>query len=305
MGERQPLWVVVGPTASGKTELAVRLAEEGGGEVISADSVQIYRYFDVGAGKPSAEERARVRHHLIDSLDPLEPVDAARWTELAERAVADITARGLRPVVCGGTFLWVRALLFGLAPAPPGDPSVRARHREVVERQGKNALHGALARVDALSAARLSPNDLVRVSRALEVFELSGVPMSEWQAAHGFREARYDARLIGLERTRAELDLRIAERVRRMFDAGWVNEVRSLVTRGYGQARAMRSVGYRQVMEAVGAGQPVEVPAVAERVIRATRVFARRQRTWLRDRPVLWLSPAEASTATLDTLPGP
>jgi tRNA dimethylallyltransferase len=302
MNERQPLVIVVGPTASGKTELAVRLAEASNGEVVSADSVQVYRYFDVGAGKPSAEERARVPHHLLDSVDPLDAVDAARWAELAARAIADVTGRGRRPIVCGGTFLWVRALLFGLAPAPSGDPEVRQRHRALAEAQGREALHAELERVDARSAARLAPNDFVRVSRALEVFELSGVPMSEWQAAHGFREPRYDARLVGIHREREELDRRIAERVQHMLDAGWVEEVRSLIARGFCEARAMRSVGYRQIAEAVQSGPPVEHEALAERVYRATRVFARRQRTWLRDQPVRWLGEADARSIRLDDL---
>lgn len=302
VGGRPALLVLVGPTASGKTELALRLAEQANAEIVSADSVQIYRHFDVGSGKPNADERARVPHHLLDSVEPLDSVDAARWAELAERAVQEIAERGRHAIVCGGTFLWVRALLFGLAPAPPGDPKVRERHRWIAEQQGRDALHAELARVDAASAARLAPNDLVRVSRALEVFELSGVPMSEWQASHGFREARFDAHLIGIQRERGELDRRIEDRVRRMLSQGWVEEVRSLVARGYESARAMRSVGYRQVAEALRSGTPTTPDALVEPIVRATRVFARRQRTWLRDQPVHWLSEADARQARFEDL---
>src|SRR5688572_30525224 len=139
------LLVIVGPTASGKTDLAVALAERLDAEIVSADSVQVYRRFEIGTGKPSAEQRARPPHHLIDVADPLEPMDAARWAALAEEAILDIRARGKRPIVCGGAFLWVRALLFGLAAAPPADPGVRARHAERAASEGRAALHAELA----------------------------------------------------------------------------------------------------------------------------------------------------------------
>jgi tRNA dimethylallyltransferase len=286
-----PLLVVVGPTATGKTELAVELSERHGGEIVSADSVQIYREFVVGTGKPSAEERARVAHHLIDVVDPLEPVDAARFAELAERAIEDIRARGKRPIVCGGTFLWVRALVYGLAPAPPADPAVRARHRALVEAEGRPALHAALAAVDAVAATRLAPNDFVRVSRALEVFELTGAPLTSFHEQHGFRTPRYQARLLGVKRAPAELDERIARRVRGMLAAGWVDEVRSLLAAGYGSARAMGSVGYKQIHEALRAETSLDDDILYDPIRRATRVFARRQRTWLRDENVEWLEP--------------
>jgi tRNA dimethylallyltransferase len=297
--DRQPLTVVVGPTASGKTALAARLAESVGGEVVSADSVQVYRRFDIGAGKPTADERSRAPHHLIDAADPLEPMDAARWASLAERAIADIRARGRVPVVCGGTFLWVRALVLGLAPAPPADSVVRARHKEVVSAEGRGALHTALAAVDAVSANRLSPNDFVRVSRALEVFELTGRPMSAWHSEHGFRETRHVARFVGLRHTPDELSARIAARTDTMLAAGWIDEVRALLDAGFGEARAMKSVGYRQVAEALSGEAPLG-DALRDSIVRATRIFARRQRTWLREELVEWLSPEEAERATLN-----
>jgi tRNA dimethylallyltransferase len=287
----EPLWVVVGPTASGKTELAIRLCEAQDGEIVSADSVQVYRYFDIGAGKPSAAERACAPQHLIDVIEPSEPMDAARFAELAEHAIADIRARGKRPIVCGGTFLWVRALIHGLVPAPPADPEIRARHQARVAEAGRAALHADLAQVDPEAARRLAPNDFVRVSRALEVHELTGVRMTEWQAAHGFKTERHAARLLGVQRDKAELDVRILARCQAMLKAGWVEEVEQLLARGFGGTRPFASVGYKQVALALERGKPLDLADLELQIYRATRVFARRQRTWLRDQPIEWLSP--------------
>lgn len=294
-----PLLVVVGPTASGKTELAVRLCERLEGEVISADSVQVYRHFDCGAGKPTFEERARAAHHLVDILEPLESIDAAGWADRAEAALTSIRARGKIPIVCGGSYLWIRALLLGLAGAPAASPEIRERHRVQAETWGRAALHAELVKCDPAMAQRLNPNDFVRVSRALEVHELTGAPLSQWQKEHGFRTKRHEYRLIGLERERDELDQRIVARTNAMLDAGWVDEVRILVQRGFGAARAMGSVGYRQLRDALGG--EIETASLRDSVVRATRVFVRRQRTWLRSEPVRWTKP-DAVTALLDEL---
>ncbi len=285
--EGDELLVLVGPTASGKTDLAMTLAERFGGEIVGADSVQVYRGFDLGSGKPSAEERRRAAHHLVDVADPLDPFDAQRFVALADRAVADIRGRGRVPIVCGGTYLWVRALLHGLAPAPPADAEVRARHAALAASEGRAALHARLAAVDPESAAKLAPNDLVRVSRALEIWEASGKTRSAWFAEHGFREARYRARLLGVARSREALDQRIAARTAGFIAAGWVDEVRDLVARGLGGSRAMGSVGYRQVKEHLDGA--IAAADLEGAIVRATRVFVRRQRTWLRDEPVTWV----------------
>jgi tRNA dimethylallyltransferase len=282
------LVAVVGPTGSGKTGLAVALCEQLGGEVIGADSVQVYRYFDIGSGKPTREELLRAPHHLLDAFDPLDELDAARFVEHAERAIDDVRRRGRVPIVCGGTFLWVKALLYGLAPSAPADRALRAEHQRIIESEGRAALHERLARVDPESAARLAPNDFVRVSRALEVFELTGKPQSAWHAEHAFATVRHRARLYGVARERDELDRRIAERTTRWLDAGWISEVENLIARGYGEARPMRSVGYRQVLEHVRGELARE--ELEEAIVRATRTFVRRQRTWLREQPVLWLA---------------
>ncbi len=278
---------VVGPTASGKTELAVGLAERLGGEVVSVDSVQIYRGFDIGSGKPAAAELARAPHHLVGAVDPLEPVDAARFAALAHAAIADARARGKRVVLAGGTFLWMKALLYGLAEAPSADAAVRARHTALVQAEGRPALHALLRRVDPESAERLHPNDVVRVSRALEVHELTGAKLSVWQREHSFKDARYDARLVAIRALPEELTRKIEARVAGMLAAGWRDEVRALLARGYGAARAMGAVGYREVRASLE-GQ-LQDADLAPAIVRATRVFARRQRTWLNHEPVTWL----------------
>lgn len=276
---------VVGPTASGKTDLAVDLACALGGEIVSADSVQVYRRFDAASGKPTEEERALARHHLVDVADPLEPFDAARFVTMADAAIADVRARGRRPIVCGGTFLWVKALLSGLSEAPPGDPEVRARHAALVAERGREALHARLREVDPRMADRLHPNDVLRVGRALEVFEVSGKRLSELQEAHGFRGARYPSLLLTVTRSPDELTERLRRRVRGFVASGLVAEVERLVADGYRDARAMGSVGYKEALSVLE-GRLAEAD-LEETIVRASRVFARRQRTWLGHEPVV------------------
>jgi tRNA dimethylallyltransferase len=281
--------VVVGPTASGKSDLALALAETRGGEIVGADSVQVYRHFDIGSSKPTRDEQARVTHHLVDVVDPTEPMDAASYADRAASAIAGIIARGSLPIVCGGTFLWIRALLYGLAEAPAGDPEARRRHATRAEAEGRAALHAELAKVDPESARRLNPNDLVRVSRALEVFEATARPLSVWQSEHGFRTPRYRAKLVGIRWSHELLVERIAIRTERALASGWMDEVEDLVRRGYRDTRAMSSVGYRQILACVEGRLARDELKIA--IDRATKVFARRQRTWLRDRPIDWLDP--------------
>ncbi len=285
------LLAIVGPTASGKSDLAMSLAERTDGEIVSVDSVQIYRGFDIGSGKPTPEERARVPQHGIDIVDPLDRIDAARFAELARAAIDDVRARGKRPIVCGGTYLWMKALLFGLADAPPASEEIRARHRAVVEAEGRAALHAKLALVDPTIAERLHPNDLVRVSRALEVYELTSEPMSAWQARHGFATPKLDARLLALAVDPEELTRRIAARVHRFMLAGWIDEVRALREAGFESARAMGSVGYREILHDLSRpeGEHRAPGDLEAEIVRATRVFARRQRTWLHHANVTWL----------------
>ncbi len=290
LGELAPprpdeLLVVVGPTASGKTALAIELAERFGGEVVSADSVQIYTYFDAGSGKPTPAELARAPHHLVSELHPTDEVDASRFAELAEERLRQVRARGRVPIVCGGTFLWVKALVWGLAPLPPASPEARARHQALVASEGPHALHARLREVDPAAAERLAINDVVRVSRALEVWELTGRPQTEVHAQHGFRAPRHAARLLTPAVPRADVEQRLAARVDRFLEAGLVNEVRHLLEAGHGRARAMGSVGYaeaRQHVEGV-----LSEAELAPAIVKATRTLVRRQRTWLRDLPLV------------------
>ncbi len=287
--QNDDLVAIVGQTASGKTALAIDVAIALNGEIVSADSVQIYREFNIGSGKPTAEELSRAKHYLIDALNPLDTIDAAGFAKMASACVDDIRARGKRPIVCGGTFLWVKALLFGLAPAPPGSDELRAKHRELVEREGAEALHAALAEIDPEAAARLHANDIVRVSRALEVHTLSGRAMTEWQREHAFATVHYPHQMFAIAHSNEELTKRIEARVTAWLEEGWIAEVESLIKRGYENARAMSSVGYHEVAAHVKGELPREELAIS--IVRATRVFARRQKTWLNSADVTLLSP--------------
>lgn len=282
------LLAIVGPTASGKTDLAMEVASQIGGEVVSADSVQIYTRFDIGSGKPSEEERTRIPHHLVSTVEPLEPMDAARYASLGSSAIEAIRARGKVPVVCGGTFLWVKALLEGLFEGPPKSDSVRAAHAAMVRDEGAFALYQKLSHCDPVSAKRLHPNDVLRVSRALEVFELTGRTMASFQEEHAFQKVRYPFALFGLSVSSEALTHRIETRVRGFLRAGFVDEVRALRGEGYGGARAMASVGYREV-NAFLDGRLGESDLFDE-IVRATRRFARKQRTWLSHANVTWIS---------------
>ena len=283
------LLAFVGPTGSGKTDLAIRVCEKIDGEIVSVDSVQVYRGFDIGSSKPTVEEQARVRHHLVDIADPLDTLDAARFAELAQDAIAEIRSRGKTPVLCGGTFLWMKAVLFGLVEAAAADEEIRARHREEVETHGRAALHERLKAIDPQAAARLHPNDVVRVSRALEVHELTGRTLTEAHEEHGFSEAKHDARLVAIARSPEELTARIRARVQHWLDNGWIEETESLRARGFSEARAMKTVGYLEIARFLDGQVPRE--ELAETIVRRTRIFARRQRTWLNrpGAPLTWL----------------
>jgi tRNA dimethylallyltransferase len=277
------LTVISGPTASGKTRVAIALARRIDAEIVNADSQQVYRGFDIGTAKPSAEELAAVPHHLISIIDPLESFSAARFQQLADEAISAIAARGRRIVVAGGTGLYVRVLLHGVVPAPPAEAELRRGLEEEARRVGREALHQRLAEVDPETAAQVKPSDLARIVRALEIHALTGTTASRFRREHRFAEDRYPYRLFVLDPPREELYRAIDERTRRMFREGLVDEVRSLVAGGYRDAAPMRSVGYAQALEHIEGSLTLE-EAVA-RAARETRRYAKRQLTWFRREP--------------------
>ncbi len=281
--------VVAGPTASGKTALAIALARRVGGEIVNADSQQVYRGLDVGTAKPTAGERAAAPHHLLDVADPGEGMDAARFVALADAAIAEIAGRGRVPVVAGGTGLYLRALLHGVVAAPGRDPALRARLEAEAARLGRPALHARLAALDPAAAARIRPNDLVRVVRALEIAAGGRLP-SDLHAEHAFRADRYDAVIVALDPPRAELHARIDARVREMFAGGLLDEARALVARCGAALPPKLPIGYAEAAACVRGELAVE--EAIRRVQVAHRRYARRQIVWLRaERGVEWVAP--------------
>jgi tRNA dimethylallyltransferase len=282
---------LVGPTASGKSALALDVAERLGAEIVSADSRQLYRGLDIGTAKPTAAERARVPHHCLHLVDADAIFDAARFREAATAAIARVSARGRPVLVVGGSGLYVRVLLRGLCPAPPRAPALRAALIEKMAVRGRPAMHRALAAIDPEAAGRISPQDGVRVVRALEVGLTTGMPLSRWQARHAFAETPYEALVIGLARPTPELDRRIAARAETMMAAGFLEEVRALRARGISEdATALRAVGYREMLACIE-GRLDEATALAA-TVRATRQFAKRQRMWFRREPgIRWRHP--------------
>jgi tRNA dimethylallyltransferase len=284
--------VVLGATGTGKSSLALALAEELGGEIVGCDALQVYRHFDAATAKPTAAERSRVPHHLVDCVDPRRDFNMADFVRSAERIVADVAARGKIPIVAGGTGLYLRGLLRGIVDAPPRDAQLRRRLRAVADRRGAPSLHRWLGRLDPGSAARLAPGDTQRLVRALEL-ALSGEPTwserlrreGSWESG----EERYPAVKIGLEMDRDLLNRRLDARVEGFFEAGLVQEVERLLEEGVPrQANAFKAIGYREILAGLERG--LDVPAVIEEVKKNTRRYAKRQRTWFRKEPnVVWL----------------
>jgi len=274
-------WYLTGPTASGKTRVGIELAGRIGAEIISLDSMAIYRGMDVGTAKPSAEDRRTVPHHLLDVVHPTEEFSQAQYVQAAHGAIAAIRGRGREVLFVGGTPLYLTSLLRGISSGPPPDWEFRRQVEEEVRRVGQEALHERLQQVDPLSAARLHPHDTKRIIRALEVYKLSGEPISHHQEQFEIARPAGLCRVFALQWPRHVLHERIDRRVERMFAAGLVEEVRVLLDRHGRLGRtASQAVGYREVLEHL-AGEH-DLPRTVERVKARTRQFARRQLTWLR-----------------------
>jgi tRNA dimethylallyltransferase len=281
-------WVgLAGPTASGKTGLALRLAAEFPLEIVSVDSALVYRGMDIGTAKPSAAERAAVPHHLIDILDPRDAYSAAQFVADAQRLIGEIHSRGRLPLLVGGTMLYFKALIDGIDALPAADPVLRAALDADAARLGWPAMHARLAAVDPVTATRLAPNDAQRIQRALEVHGLTGRPLSAFHTRGSGPAREVQHLLLSLEPTdRAWLHARIAQRFEQMLAAGFIDELHRLRARGdlHPSLPSMRCVGYRQAWEALDAGRTGDalLADVRERGVAATRQLAKRQLTWLR-----------------------
>ncbi len=297
-----PVVAIVGPTASGKSDLALRLAAAVGGEIVNADALQVYRGLDIGTAKPTEEERRRVPHHLIDVVDPGERFSAGEFARRARAAIAAIRARRRVPLVVGGSGFYLRALFSGLSPMPPADAALRRELSRRAADEGPEALHRELAAVDPRRAAQLAPADVQRVVRALEVARLTGRPLSELVAERPPGATPLAARWLGLTLPRAILYDQIAARVTRMVERGWVEEVASLLSAGVDAgAPAFQAIGYRQMVRHVRGEWDLE-RTVGE-IERATRRFAKRQLTWFRSEPqVRWWDPRQLSDGISEVL---
>jgi tRNA dimethylallyltransferase len=294
---------LMGPTAAGKTDLAIALHEHLGAEIISVDSALIYRGMDIGTAKPSTAELARAPHRLIDIRDPAESYSAADFSLDAGTAMAEIIAAGRIPLLVGGTMLYFKALLEGLSPMPPSDPQIRAAVEAAARMRGWPALHEELAELDPITAARLHPNHSQRISRALEVYRISGIPISQWQqiAGNGLLDQYRWVQIAVAPQDRTLLHQRIAQRFDKMLELGFIEEVDRLYQRGdlHEDMPAIRAVGYRQVWQYL-AGKCGYVD-MREQGIAATRQLAKRQITWLRGwHDLRWVNTQDSRGESLE-----
>jgi tRNA dimethylallyltransferase len=296
---RAPVLTIMGPTAVGKTAVALLVAARAGAEIVSADSRQIYRGMDVGTAKPTPEERSRVRHHLIDIVEPSERYDAARFAADAERVISGLLAASVAPLVVGGTGFYLESLYEGLFEGPERDDAVRGELELRLAAEGPEALHEALGRVDPGAAARIHPRDASRIVRALEVFRATGTPMSKWLEGPR-RTPSYRPLYVGITMPRRALHERIGLRVEHMFRSGLTKEVKALRAGGrlLPGMPAASAVGYRELLElddaALGSPEGEAVARAAERIATSTRRYAKRQLTWFRSLPgVRWLDVQE------------
>ena len=298
------LVIILGPTGVGKSDVAIEVASAVGGEIINADSQQVYRYMDIGTGRPALERRQRVAHHLMDIVNPDEEFNAAIFRERALKSTEEIRSRGKRVILCGGTGLYIKALTHGLFVGPAKDHEIRKRLEREAREKGLGALYERLKQVDPDGLSSIHPNDRHRITRALEVFELTGRKMSQWQREHGFKETSFETLKIGLDRERGELYDLINHRCEEMIAQGLIDEVKSLVERGYGlELKPMQSVGYRH------AGLYLEGEMSLEDAVslmkRDTRHLAKRQLTWFRaDKEIQWFHPDKERKKILDAVQG-
>jgi tRNA dimethylallyltransferase len=289
--------LIVGPTGAGKTTFAINLARRFGGEIVGADSMQIYRHMDIGTAKPTPAERTACPHHMIDIVDPDQDFDAAAYADMASGIIRQTIDRGRTVFVVGGTGFYIKALIHGLFEKGPSDPAVRRRLKQQAESEGIGGLYRRLEETDSAAAERIHPNDTYRIIRALEVFDVTGETLTVFHQRHGFREQRFSTLEFGLSWPRPVLYERINRRVDAMMDQGFLDEVRQLMASGYGSGlKSMQSLGYRHLTAVIG-GDTRLAEAVAM-LKRDHRRYAKRQLTWFGAREsVHWLVPDQTVPA--------
>jgi len=287
--------IILGPTGVGKSALALDLAGQLDGEIVNADSQQVYRYLDIGTGKPSMADRERVRHHLIDVLNPDQEFNAAMFRHLASEVIYQIDERERNAIVCGGTGLYLKALTRGLFDGPAQDPEIRRSLEKEIAASGLNSLYRRLAEIDPTVNTTIHPHDRLRTIRAMEVYQLTGKPISQWQKEHRFEEESFEVLKIGLNRERTELYDRINQRSDDMVAAGFLDEVRALEARGYSlDLKSLRSVGYAQMAKVLRGILTIDAALVEMQ--QETRHLAKRQLTWFRaDKEIRWFHPKQAA----------
>ena len=290
--EKPDIVVICGPTGIGKTACAIRVAKAVNGRIINADSMQIYRYMDIGTAKPTMAERNEIPHAMVNIIDPDDEFDAARFSEMADGFIKDFTSQGFVPIVAGGTGLYIKALVSGLFRARPADKAVIDRLTRDVQESGADVLHDRLTQIDPKAGARIHPNDSFRIIRALEIYETTGKPISEYHEEHRFSDQPYRALKIGLSMDRDILYGRINQRVDLMMEQGFLNEVESLMKMGYSPSlKSMGSLGYRHMAAYLGGTVSYEDSVALLK--RDTRRYAKRQLTWFRaDSEIEWFEPS-------------
>jgi len=285
--------IICGPTATGKTSTAIELAGIVGGEIIGADSMQVYRYMDIGTAKPTADEQACVPHHMIDIVDPEEHFDAKKYAKMAHEIIMELFAQGITPLIVGGTGLYIKVLIHGLFEVDPADHNIRRRLKKQAEARGTDFLHKRLSRCDPDTAAKLHPHDTYRIIRALEIYELTGETISDHHRTHRFQDRPFRVLKIGLDLDRDLLYDRINLRVDAMIEAGLIDEVKGLLGKGYSpNLKSMQSIGYRHMVDLIE--NRLSIDEALRTLRRDTRRYAKRQLTWFNADPeIVWFNPAQ------------
>jgi tRNA dimethylallyltransferase len=286
--DKPKLLIILGPTAVGKSELGIQIAKRIGGEIVNADSLQVYKYLDIGTAKPSRAEREEVHHYLIDIIDPDAEFNAGAYKRAAQETIRELHKRGSRIILVGGTYLYVRVLLYGLINGISADREIRGELRRIKSEFGVPYVYEKLKSLDHDAADRIHPNDYVRIERALEAYYLTGTKMSQLQEKHGFRENEYEILKIGISEEREVLKKKIDKRVDRMVDEGLVDEIKKLREMNFGRdLKPMKSVGYKRINQHIDG--EITLDKAIELIKRDTKRLAKRQMTWLRkDEGIYW-----------------